>query len=101
MRLNVTLKVWEPSAYLRKGISARTFSDVSRLFNAIRSAALAKELRDCVDKPGKILYIKYDNYIIIAREDHVHVVKHVGRGIQEVSEEEARKVISEIERLIG
>jgi len=101
MRLNKVLKVWEPAAYLRKGISARTFSDVSRLFNAIRSAALARELSDCVDKPGKVLYIKYGDYVIIAREDHLHVVKHVGRGVQQVSEDEAKRVVSEIEKLVG
>ncbi len=101
MKINATLKIWEPSAYLRKGISARTFNDVSKLLNAIRSASLAQELSDCIDKAGKVLYVKYRDYVIIAREDHVHVVKHIGRGIQQVSESEAKKVVEELSKLIS
>jgi len=101
MRINAALKTWEPSAYLRKGVSARTFNDISKLLNAIRSAALARELSDCIDKPGKVLYIKYGDYIVIAREDHVHVVKHVGRGIQQVDEKEAMKILDELTKLVS
>jgi len=74
---------------LAKGIRCSKYGSVQKLLRAIRSAKIAPELSEDLEKEGPVYLVNYRGYKIIVLPDHVHVIG--------ASPEEAKKIVDELE----